>query len=410
MDQNKESQKSQKLVQQKNELQKRIKIREQMEERRNKLENECDEMKAKIAKLENERDDMIQVRNKMQAKSEEMQEKRDEMKKKSEEMEKELGELNKKSSFKIQLLSTAEELQKKYKKLKKVLKEIEIEIEKEQVKSTIKTIQKKILLIKQKDKQDERIKEQEQRIKEQNVLVKEQNVEIDKQDQRINKQDERIKEQDQRIKEQNVLVKEQNLLIDNFTIILQNKRIGINQLSGTVHKLKINNSNKEKIPNDDYLENEFTKFLEMEFRESIDKQIENINFPNKTNQTTINVIQKKVFGEFYKKSYPVNKYKEFKLENLDDSDQLIDFTLGNYIIQNKNPNLNKELKKYQKLILIGVSGCGKTRSIYELGNKQFVIYLIGCGIGSYSLDNSFQRCMFHINNFMNKGNYKKAVE
>ncbi|KAJ3442051.1 golgin subfamily a member 6-like protein 2-related [Anaeramoeba flamelloides] len=317
---------------------KRIKIREQMEERRNKLENECDEMKAKIAKLENEH------------------------------------------------------------------------------------------------KQDERIKEQNLQIDKQDQRIDKQNLQIDKQDERIkeqnlqiDKQDQRIKEQDQRIKEQNVLIKEQNLLIDNFTIILQNKRIGINQLTGTVHKLKINNSNKEKIPNDDYLENEFTKFLEMELlhyepdskvptlvttktiRESIDKQIGNINFPNKTNQTTINVIQKKVFGEFYKKSYPVNKYKEFKLENLDDSDQLIDFTLGNYIIQNKNPNLNKELKKYQKLILIGVSGCGKTRSIYELGNKQFVIYLIGCGIGSYSLDNSFQRCMFHINNFMNKGNYKKQL-
>ncbi|KAJ3450987.1 btb/poz domain-containing [Anaeramoeba flamelloides] len=94
----------------------------------------------------------------------------------------------------------------------------------------------------------------------------------------------------------------------------------------------------------------------------------------------------------------------FQLNNSQDSDNFIDFTLGNYLIKNKNPNLNEELKKINQLILIGVSGCGKTQSIYELSHHQFVLYLIGCGIGDKALDKSFTRCMFYIQEFIhNKG-------
>ncbi|KAJ3435709.1 a-type inclusion protein [Anaeramoeba flamelloides] len=176
-----------------------------MEERRNKLENERDEMKAKTAKLENERDDMIQESDNLESEIDGLKQ----IEKLTKEEENNLK--NKKSDFKRS-------------KRKIERKKNQIEEQKQQI-----------------DKQDERIDKQDERIDKQDERIKEQNLQIDKQNAQIKEQNQQIKEQDQRIDKQNLQIEKQNELIkeQNNRIDKQFERFNMDTLTKKAKGLSI---------------------------------------------------------------------------------------------------------------------------------------------------------------------------
>ncbi|KAJ6245358.1 hypothetical protein M0813_20310 [Anaeramoeba flamelloides] len=310
-----------------------------------------EQMESRRTKLEEELDHQKKRRTKFEDERDGMIQVRKRTEEELDETRKELKELNKKSSLKIKILNTVEKLTAKLEDNKNS-NLTEQEIENIQIKifllNSIKELNEQI------DKQNEQIKKQNEQIKEQNQQIEEQNQQIDKQNKRIKKQNLQIDKQNQRIEK-----KEQKINSNMFTL---KTKIGDMNLGrgNNIDDHSINNNSMEQITNKNSLEQQFEIFRRNE--------------------------------------------SNFQLNNSQDSDNFIDFTLGNYLIKNKNPNLNEELKKINQLILIGVSGCGKTKSIYELSHHQFVLYLIGCGIGDKALDKSFTRCMFYIQEFIhNKG-------
>ncbi|KAJ6249742.1 hypothetical protein M0813_16752 [Anaeramoeba flamelloides] len=108
--------------------------------------------------------------------------------------------------------------------------------------------------------------------------------------------------------------------------------------------------------------------------------------------------QKEILKSFYQNKLPFDIHQT---EN-------VNFLFGDFQIEKTRPDLKKEdNSKTDPIYILGVSGCGKTSSIYQLSKSNFVLFFTACSLESiyhqpFPQDKSFQRLCSKISDWNKK--------
>ncbi|KAJ3424715.1 transcription initiation factor tfiid subunit [Anaeramoeba flamelloides] len=333
-----------------NEREEMIERRKQMEERSNKLENEREEMIQGRKQMEQIRKQMIQGRK-------QMEQIRDKKKEELKQMQRKLFIFDLDSKSLQKLFKNEQDKEKKNSIVQMIFLVGDIEQQNEQIKEQNEKIKEQNEQIKEQNEQikeqNQQIKEQNQQIKEQNLRIKEQNLQIDKQDERIEKQNLRIKEQNKQIDKQNEQIDKQDLRIEkqNEQTKEQNQLIEkLNQRLDIADHGKKNNLDlfhfKPTQEGSLKLKTMVEQYLDFTQQQKNKQTLEDEDLINKFNETNLRMINSK----FNEDSIPfVNREDEMKeIINgiISDFLEVEDQTLG---------------KKITNLTCFGSSGIGKTR-------------------------------------------------